>query len=104
MKNFKIYIKGPIDKVNNLTNFIDSFANIDKKTVQKKNDYYETFFIVDRKKFFKDYENILSFALKNNLDLRKLADNYALFGENIDHKIIKIEEKDPFGNDSVLKI
>ena len=99
MQDFEICIKGPIKKVNDLANFIGSLTDINKKTIQKKDDYYESFFIINRKKFFKNYEDILSFALKINFDVKNLDDDYIEFGKNTDHKIIKIKERDPFGND-----
>lgn len=104
MQDFEICIKGPIKKVNDLANFIGSLTDINKKTIQKKDDCYESFFIINRKEFFKNYEDILSFALKINFDMKKLDDNFIEFGENTDHKIIEIKEKDPFGNDSIFKI
>ena len=99
MPNFTIIIKGQIKQCNNLANFITLFDKIDKKTIKKEENNYKVSLKIKKDNFFKNYKNILSFALKNNLDLRKLADNYALFGENIDHKIIEIKERDPFGND-----
>lgn len=104
MQNFEICIKGPIKKVNDLANFIGSLTDINKKTIQKKDDCYESFFIINRKEFFKNYEDILSFALKINFDMKKLDDDLIEFGKNTDHKIIEIKEKDPFGNDSAFKI